>query len=131
MWMGWEDLEYGWRLFDHGYRQMIVCEAVYRDNYEYQETWVGKTIDKPVSRTFYTFRNLILAIRRSRSRPSFYVVAIYRMLLELMLIVLVRDSKWPRLRNLCKGVWSGFIEALIVENSIPERPSQSFIGETT
>lgn len=131
MWMGWEDLEYGWRLADAGYRQVIVRDAIFRDNYEYRRTWLGRAIDKPASRTFYTFRNLILAIRRSRSRPLFCVVAGYRILLECLLIVLVRDGKLSRLRNLCKGVWSGFTETLVIHDSLPQQSSPPLIGETT
>src|SRR5579863_3762747 len=81
MWMGWEDLEYGWRLSDYGYRQVIVRDAIYSDNYEYKQTWLAKTIDKPAWRTYYNFRNLILAVRRSRNHPLFYAVVIYRALL--------------------------------------------------
>jgi GT2 family glycosyltransferase len=108
MWMGWEDLEYGWRLSDCGYRQVIVRDAIYFDNYEYKQTWLTKTIDKPSWRTYYNFRNLILAVRRSRSRPLFHTVVLYRIVLELAMIGLVRDSKFTRLRGLCRGVWDGF-----------------------
>jgi GT2 family glycosyltransferase len=112
MWMGWEDLEYGWRLSDYGYRQVIVRDAIYCDNYEYKHTWLAKTIDKPSWRTYYNFRNLILAVRRSRSRPLFYAVVLYRILLELAMIALVRDFKFARLRSVCRGIWAGFTERL-------------------
>jgi GT2 family glycosyltransferase len=116
MWMGWEDLEYGWRLSDNGYRQVIVRNAIYSDNYEYKQTWLVKTIDKPAWRTYYNFRNLILAVRRSRNRPLYYAVVIYRILLELALIVLVRDFKFSRVRSACRGVWDGLRER-VVDNS--------------
>jgi GT2 family glycosyltransferase len=117
MWMGWEDLEYGWRLSDQGYRQVIVRDAIYSDNYEYKQTWLATTIDKPAWRTYYNFRNLILAVRRSRNRSLFYAVVLYRALLELALIVLVRDLKFSRVRGVYRGVWDGFTERL-VDNSI-------------
>lgn len=107
LWMGWEDLEYGWRLRDHGFRQVIVSAAVYRDNYEYAQTWVGNVIDKPVERTYYNFRNLLLAIRRSRNRPTYYAVAAYRVILECGVIVLARDSKWKRFQELAAGLLAG------------------------
>jgi|SRR6202167_5168583 GT2 family glycosyltransferase len=117
MWMGWEDLEYGWRLSDLGYRQVIVSDAIYCDNYEYKQRWLAKTIDKPAWRTYYSFRNLILAVRRSRNRPLFYAAVVYRALLEFGLVVLVRDLKFTRLRSLWRGVLDGFTEDLIlVEN---------------
>jgi GT2 family glycosyltransferase len=112
MWMGWEDLEYGWRLFDSGYRQVMVCDAIYSDNYEYKQTWLAQTTDKPAWRTYYNFRNLILAVRRSRNRSLFYAVVIYRILMELALIVLVRDFKFARLRSLYRGVFAGVTERL-------------------
>jgi GT2 family glycosyltransferase len=107
MWMGWEDLEYGWRLSNHGYRQVIVCNAVFRDDYEYTRTRFGRTIDKPAWRTYYQMRNLILAMRRSRNRPLYYFIAIYRFLLECALIVLTRENKWSRLRLLFAGASDG------------------------
>jgi N-acetylglucosaminyl-diphospho-decaprenol L-rhamnosyltransferase len=125
MWMGWEDLEYGWRLSDEGYRQVIVRDAIYSDNYEYKQTWLAKTIDKPAWRIYYSFRNLILAVRRSRNRPLYYAVVTYRILLELALIVLVRDFKFTRLRSVCRGVWAGFTER-VVDNSIGEESVERF-----
>src|SRR6185437_13288115 len=35
MWMAWEDLDYGWRLKDHGYEQILVTNAIFPDNQEY------------------------------------------------------------------------------------------------
>src|SRR5258708_8410887 len=105
--MGWEDLEYGWSLFDHGYRQVIVCDAIFRDNYEYTPWKLGNVAQKPAWRTYYQIRNLILAIRRTRSRPLYYLVAAYRFMLECGLILLVRKNKWKRLRLVCIGAGDG------------------------
>lgn len=121
MWMGWEDMEYGWRLADHGYRQIIVRDAIYRDNYEYQETWLRKTIDKPAWRTYYNFRNLILAVRRSRNRPLYYAVVAYRTVLEIGLILLIRNQKFARLRSLCQGVAAGVSQTLVVDDSTRDK----------
>jgi len=112
MWMGWEDLEYGWRLSSHGYRQIIVCNAIYPDNYEYKKTWFGKTVDKPAWRTYYYARNLILAIRRSRKQPLYYAVAAYRLLLEFGLILMARDCKWERTKFLFRGALDGLRTAM-------------------
>jgi GT2 family glycosyltransferase len=125
MWMGWEDLEYGWRLADQGYRQVMVSSAIYRDDHEYVQTWVGKTVDKPAWRTYYCFRNLLLAIRRSRNRPLYYAVLAYRVAIECGLIFLVRSGKWKRLRELVAGVAAG-LTASLDENS--ESVSQSAPG---
>lgn len=107
MWMAWEDLEYGWRLSNHGYRQVIVRDAVFRDDYEYTRTWFGRAVNKPAWRTYYQIRNLILAIRRSRNRPVYYLIAAYRFLLECGLIVLAKENKWTRLRFLWAGANDG------------------------
>jgi SAM-dependent methyltransferase len=107
MFMGWEDMEFGWRLADHGYRQVLVSGAVFRDNFEYADTPVGAIVRKPVWRSYYHIRNLILAVRRSRPRPMFYGAAAWRCVLECGLIVFVRPDKWQRLRLLAAGVRDG------------------------
>lgn len=112
MWMAWEDLEYGWRLSAHGYRQVIVCEAIYRDNYEYKKAWFGRTVDKPAWRSYYHARNLLLAIRRSRNRPLYYGVGAYRLLLEFGLTIFARDSKVERLKFLFRGAIDGLKTAI-------------------
>jgi GT2 family glycosyltransferase len=108
MWMAWEDLEYGWRLFDKDYRQVIVRDAVFCDNNEYAQSGLGNITDKPPWRSYYQIRNLILAVRRSRRRPLFYAVVIYRILLESGLILLVRSDKRKRLRLF----WSGIVDGI-------------------
>ncbi len=112
MWMAWEDLEYGWRLSSFGYRQVIICDAIYPDNYQYKKVWFGRTVDKPAWRTYYNARNLILAIRRSRNHPLYYAVVAYRLLLEFGLILLVRDSKWERIKCLLRGAVDGLRSAI-------------------
>lgn len=107
MWMAYEDLEYGWRLHDHGYRQVMVCDAVFHDDYEYRATPIGYVIHKPAWRTYYNMRNLILAIRRNRSRPGYYAIAAFRFFLECGVILLLRESKWDRFRMLCAGAMDG------------------------
>ena len=107
MWMAYEDLEYGWRLHDHGYRQVIVCDAVFHDAYEYRATPLGYVISKPTWRTYYNMRNLILAIRRTRNRPLYHFTGAFRFILEFFVIILVREDKWRRLRMLCAGAIDG------------------------
>ena len=108
MWMGWEDLDYGWRLKDHGYEQIIVTGAVFPDNQEYSSTSIGTVVRKPAWRTYYSMRNLVLAVRRSRNRPLFHMVVVFRLISEIALIFLVRDEKWKRLHLLVKGVRDGY-----------------------
>ncbi len=108
MWMGWEDLDYGWRLKDHGYEQIIVTGAVFRDNQEYSGTTVGNVICKPAWRAYYNIRNLVLAVRRSRNRSLYHLVIALRCTVEGTLILLVRNDKWKRLRLLLAGVLDGY-----------------------
>lgn len=108
MWMGWEDLDYGWRLKDHGYEQIIVTSAVFRDNQEYSGTMVGKVVRKPTWRAYYNIRNMVLAVKRSRNRPLYHLVIAFRLTLECALTLLVRDDKWKRLRLLLAGVRDGY-----------------------
>lgn len=108
MWMAWEDLEYGWQLKDRGYEQIIVSDAVYADNYEYKRSAVGHVVDKPVWRTYYSFRNLALAVRRRRNRPLYHLAVVFRVALECGLTLLVRDHKWERLRLVITGVRDGY-----------------------
>ena len=112
MWMAWEDLEYGWRLSTHGYRQVIVCDAVYPDNYEYKNTWLGRIVDKPAWRTYYNSRNLTLAVRRSRNRPVFHAAVFYRLLRELALILLARGCKCERITGLFMGALHGWTSTI-------------------
>jgi GT2 family glycosyltransferase len=107
MWMAWEDLEYGWRLYDAGYRQVIVRDAVFHDNNEYARSRLGNVTDKPPWRSYYQIRNLILAVRRSRRRLLFYAIAFCRAALECGLILMVRSNKWKRLRLLWFGIIDG------------------------
>ena len=123
MWMGWEDLEYGWRLSSHGYRQVIVCDAIYADNYEYKKAWFGKTVDKPAWRTYHFARNLLLAIRRSRNRPLYYLATAYRLLLECGLILATRNCKWERTKYLFKGTVDGLRTAVDVLSETGQRES--------
>ena len=108
MWMGWEDLEYGWRLKDHGYEQIIVTRAIFSDNQEYKDTAIGNVVRKPAWRVYYNFRNLVLAVKRSRNRPLYHAVVAFRILLECGLTLLVREEKLKRLRYLLSGVRDGY-----------------------
>jgi GT2 family glycosyltransferase len=108
MWMGWEDLEYGWRLKDHGYEQFIVTAAVYRDNQEYDPSAVGKVARKPYWRSYYASRNLILAVIRCRNTPLYHLTVLFRIVRECALTMLVRDMKWKRLRLLLAGARDGY-----------------------
>jgi GT2 family glycosyltransferase len=111
LWMGWEDLEYGWRLADHGYRQIIACDAVFDDNYEYtcKATPLGtvRIVNKAPWMTYYSVRNLILIVRRARPLMKCGVIVGLRIVLELLLILFYRPAKRLRLRCLLRGIIDG------------------------
>ena len=124
MWMAWEDLEYGWRLASNRYRQVIVCDAVYQDNYEYAQSWLGNTADKPAWRTYYNVRNLILAVRRSRNTPLFYAAVCYRLLREFALIVLAKNAKIERLGCLFRGTLDAWRTKIDRSDNFPRGPGK-------
>jgi GT2 family glycosyltransferase len=124
MWMAWEDMEYGWRLASSGYRQVIVRDAIYRDNYEYAQSWLGNTVDKPAWRTYYNARNLILAVRRSRNTQLFHAAVCYRLLRELALIILAKDSKKQRLGGLLKGTLDGWRTKIDRSDDYPRKAEE-------
>lgn len=116
MWMGWEDLEYGWQLKDSGYEQVIVTSALYRDNQEYDPSAVGNIWSKPDWRNYYFSRNLILAVSRRRNAPMFHLTVLFRVLREALITLLIRDRKRSRLKLLLAGAVDGY-------RGIPEHAS--------
>ncbi len=111
LWMGWEDMAYGWLLEERGYRQMIVTGARADDNYEYRAYAVGgralHVTDKPPWYTYYGARNLMLLLRRTRRPTSLFLVAAMRIVLEVVVIGLMRQRKLLRYRLLGHGVVDG------------------------
>jgi len=108
MWMGWEDLDYGWRLKDHGYEQILVTNAVFPDNQEYTVTTMSTIVRKPAWRAYYNIRNLVLAVRRSRNRPMYHAVVAFRLIGECVLTLLFREEKFKRFRLLLAGARDGY-----------------------
>lgn len=108
LWMGWEDLGFGWLLHENGIEQLVVNDAVFRDNYEYIEKHIGPfTVylsDKPTWYWYYLSRNLILINGRLRRRRLDLFVKIA---LEGATVLTLRNKKRERLRLLAKGVWDG------------------------
>ena len=111
LWHGWEDLDYGLRLNNQGYRQVIACAAVFRDNYEYVpvDTPTGhyRVVDKPPWMTYYMIRNLILIARWARPFVVFPGVVATRIALECLVILFFRPDKRTRFRYLVRGVIDG------------------------
>jgi GT2 family glycosyltransferase len=111
MWMGWEDLDYGWRLKDNEYEQILVTNAVFPDNQEYTATTIGTIVRKPAWRAYYNIRNLVFAVRRSRNRPMYHAVVAFRLIGECILTLLFREQKFKRFRLLLAGARDGYTAA--------------------
>ena len=111
LWMGWEDLDYGLRLNNQGYLQVIALDAVFEDNYEYVpiDTPTGhyRIVDKPAWITYYMIRNLILIARWARPFLIFPSVVAMRVVLESLVILFFRHDKRTRFRYLVRGVIDG------------------------
>lgn len=112
-WLGWEDLAYGWLLGDLEYEQWVVTAAVLTDDYEYRtrgRRFAQVTVtDKPSWYSYYHARNLILAVRRTKSGFMARSVVAARIALEAGLALALRDEKADRLRLLAQGVRDGFL----------------------
>lgn len=104
LWMGYEDLGYGWLLERNGYRQLLASTVVVDDGYEYSRQaalWVTK---KPAWYAYYYARNFLLVTRRTR-QPGLASAAVWaRVLCEYGAIALFRDEKAQRLTLLSQGI---------------------------
>lgn len=108
LWMGWEDLIYGWQLSDAGYSQFVAADALLDDYYEYRA--VGPKAlniyvsDKPAWYEYYFARNLLLGSKRL-GRDVKEVTP--RLALEAALIAAVRPGKVSRYWNFGRGLVDG------------------------
>lgn len=109
LWMGWEDLGYGWLLHQRGYRQVVVTSVETHDTYEYTRTRSPFTItDKPSWYAYYQLRNLVLITRRIETAtiPCWTTIAA-RVGLEFALTLAFRRDKAERCRLLARGLYDG------------------------
>jgi GT2 family glycosyltransferase len=113
LWMGWEDLGYGWLLANHGFRQVIVRDAVFEDSYEFRDLGGAglraQVTQKATWYAYYNARNLILIGKRLR--PAWDVGASFacRIALECATTALFRSQKRERFRLMARGVWDGLL----------------------
>jgi GT2 family glycosyltransferase len=114
LWMGWEDLGYGWLLERSGYTQYILTSAVVDDNYEYEPhdigPWRVRITDKPAWYAYYQIRNLILVTRRNDRSFGTQAVVAGRVLLEYAVTTALRKSKLKRYRLLTRGLIDGLLD---------------------
>lgn len=111
LWMGWEDMGYGWLLKRNGYEQYIVTAAEVCDDYEYAKASIrGMQIcEKPAWYAYYQARNLVLITRRNRRSPANYAIVAGRLAQEFVLTTLFRPNKRKRYGLLARGLRDGAI----------------------
>lgn len=108
LWMGWEDLGYGWLLAERGFPQFVVTSAITEDGYELRPVFGGKYVaDKPAWYAYYTARNLILVGARTRAGVVRSAAIGSRIALEVGVTLAVRPQKRLRLRYLAAGIVDG------------------------
>jgi hypothetical protein len=107
LWMGYEDLGYGWDLSRHGFRQQVLCDVVFEDGYEYRTRGGVELTDKPAWYAYYGARNLLLITRRARRGPATWAAALGRIALEVAVTSTLRPEKKKRLGLLARGVADG------------------------
>jgi hypothetical protein len=109
LWMGYEDLGYGWLLHQHGYRQLLASDVMVEDGYEYQERRGVWMTQKPSWYAYYHARNFLLVAGRTR-QPAYARAAIMaRLLLELGVTTALRDHKRERLALTVRGMVDGLL----------------------
>lgn len=113
LWHGWEDRGYGLLLDDHGWRQEVVCDAVFEDGYEYEAHGSGnaqiRISDKPTWYAYYQMRNLILITQRTASNSLTWSVVAGRVALEFGLSATLRKDKKRRMQFLLAGIRDGLL----------------------
>jgi GT2 family glycosyltransferase len=105
LWMGFEDLGYGWLLHRHGYAQYVARDVRVDDGYEYRKSAVGHITAKPAWYAYYYARNLIMTAKRTQQPPSVQGLALSRVLLEFGISAALRSDKRLRLRATAEGLF--------------------------
>lgn len=111
LWMGYEDLAIGWELQVAEWRLLRCADVEVEDHYEFRRVrFLGQTLhiaDKPSWYMYYQLRNLVILARRSRGRAITYGAVAFRVLADVVIILLYRGRKLERLGLLLKGLFRG------------------------
>lgn len=111
LWMGFEDLAFGWSLHDGGWVQLLCPDVTVEDHYEYRQVRVLGTSayipDKPDWYPYYLTRNLITIARRTSRQAIGLGTLARRVLREVGVTVLFRKEKMKRLKFLWWGARDG------------------------
>jgi rhamnosyltransferase len=109
LWMGFEDLGYGWLLTEKGYRQVVVKDALFEDGYEFKAVMGGAVhrSDKPAWYSYYFARNLILVARRTHQGAATFAALGLRIAMESVVSATLRPNRGERLRLIGRGLLDG------------------------
>ena len=107
LWMGFEDLGYGWLLQRSGYHQFAARDVTVEDGYEYRKSPVGYVTRKPSWYAYYYARNLLLTARRTEQPALVQGLALSRVMLELGVTLALRPDKKARLLATAEGMLDG------------------------
>lgn len=109
LWMGYEDLGYGWLLHEHGYQQFRANEVRLQDGYEYQKKAGLWVTDKPAWYAYYYARNLPVLAGRTHQPLTVRGLALARVLLELGATVAFRTRKAARVSATLHGLKDAYL----------------------
>jgi hypothetical protein len=113
LWMGWEDLGYGWLLASCDWTQHVVTGAIFEDGYEYKAAGRGagrvQITDKPTWYAYYQVRNMILITRWCGRGPLTWGMVAWRVTQEVVLTGTLRPDKQRRLSFLLSGLRDGLL----------------------
>lgn len=111
LWMGWEDLLYGWRLRHARFTQHIIPAARANDPYEYtNQTILGRDVyitDKPTWYAYYSVRNLLLGVRDGRFSALERGALLLRASMEAVAGVTIRRDRRTRASLMAQAIRDG------------------------
>jgi rhamnosyltransferase len=111
LWMGYEDLAIGWELQQRGWTQLLSHDVKVIDSYEFRPVrLLGREAHiaaKPSWYSYYQLRNLWLIADQSGGRAVTKASVLWRLVVDVGLILLYRDRKGERMRLLLKGLRDG------------------------
>ena len=112
LWMGFEDLAIGWELKRRGWVQLLCADVQVADRYEFTPVrLLGRQVHvaaKPPWYAYYHWRNLLMIARGTHGEAMSLPRLTGRAVVDLGLIILVRDRKLERIRLLFRGLVDGF-----------------------
>jgi hypothetical protein len=113
LWMGFEDYGWGLTLERAGHRQAILLDAELDSGYDYRSVHLlgseRHLADKPPWLTYYLSRNLLLLSTRCFPSARLSLLAVARILREVLVSALLRPQPLWRLRLLARGMVDGLM----------------------